>query len=204
MSRRLHLGAEAEILEEEFLGQEAIAKRRLPKTYRHPELDARIRRERTRLEATLLSEARHAGVAVPAVLDIDEAHATLRLQRVPGRTLRELMVADAKAAPTWARRFGDALGRLHAAGLVHGDPTTSNAHGVDEHVVLLDFGLGGRSHDVEDLGVDIHLVERTFEASHPERPDLWHAFVEGYRGALPNAERVLRRMDEIKSRARYA
>lgn len=203
MTTRLHLGAEAEILADDYLGRPAVAKRRLAKTYRHPELDARIRRERTRLEATLLCEARAAGVDVPALFDVDLDEATLRLERVGGASLRQLLGGSVDGA-AWARRFGEALGGLHQAGLVHGDPTTSNAHADGARLVLLDFGLAGRSTDVEDFGVDLHLVERTFEASHPARPELFAAFLDGYRGANPRASQVLRRMEDIKGRARYA
>ncbi|MBI2077246.1 MAG: hypothetical protein HYT80_02575 [Euryarchaeota archaeon] len=70
--------------------------------------------------------------------------------------------------------------------------------------MLLDFGLAGRSDDVEDFGVDLHLVERTFEASHPGRPELFAAFLEGYHARHAKAAHVVRRMEDIKGRARYA
>lgn len=200
----LHVGAEAEIRREEFLGRHAIAKRRLPKKYRHPDLDARLRRERTRLEAAILHEARRAGVNVPAVLDVDLAEATLRIRFLEGARLREVIERDPHTGAHWARRFGEAIGRLHAAGIVHGDPTTSNAHVDGDQVALIDFGLAARSAEVEDRGVDLHLVERTFESSHSGRQGLFTAFLAGYRSTLPDARLVERRMEDIKARARYA
>jgi Kae1-associated kinase Bud32 len=203
LTRPLYVGAEAEIWREEFQGRAVIAKRRLPKSYRHPELDQKIRRERTRLEASLLHEARLHGVAVPSVVDVDLAAATLRMRFIEGPRLRDVIDQDPRAGLGWSRRFGQALGQLHKAQIVHGDPTTSNAHLDGDRIVLLDFGLAGRSGEVEDRGVDLHLVERTFESSHSGKVGLFEAFLEGYRSALPEARLVERRMAEIKSRARY-
>jgi Kae1-associated kinase Bud32 len=201
----LFRGAEAEIRAEAFLGHDCVAKRRVAKTYRHPELDARLRRERTRLEAALLSEARAAGVPVPIVLDVDLASATLRMDRIGGRRLRDAIEAAPERAARWSRGFGELVGRLHAAGLVHGDLTTSNVHLLEsERLVLLDFGLAQRSEELEDRGVDLHLVERAFDSSHPGALELHGAFLEGYRRRFPGAELVERRVAEIKSRARYA
>lgn len=198
------MGAEATVESQTWLGLDSVAKHRQAKAYRHPELDRRLRAERTRAEANLLVEARAAGVPVPAVLDVDEAASTLRLARVRGDTLKKTIDEQGASAAPWVRRFGEAVGRLHGAGIVHGDLTTSNVHVVGAEVVLLDFGLASRSQELEDQGVDLHLVERTFESSHPGVPGLLPAFLEGYRSAFPEARSVERRMDEIKGRARYA
>lgn len=204
MSKRIYLGAEAEILAETFAGRPSVAKVRTRKAYRHPDLDARLRRERTRLEASLLVEARAAGVPVPSIVDVDVAAATIRMRRVGGPRLREAIEERPEEAVQWSRRWGALVGRLHAAGLVHGDLTTSNVHLEDGELVLLDFGLAARGVGDEERGVDLHLVERTFESTHPGREGLFEAFLEGYRSALPRAEVGIRRMAEIKARARYA
>ncbi|HEX2065937.1 MAG TPA: serine/threonine protein kinase, partial [Candidatus Thermoplasmatota archaeon] len=44
-------GAEARVGPTDWMGRAAVAKQRLPKPYRHPALDARLRGERTRDEA---------------------------------------------------------------------------------------------------------------------------------------------------------
>ncbi len=68
-------GAEATV----DIGAERVEKRRTPKTYRHPTLDARLRKERTTLEARLTSDARRAGVPTPG-----------RLRHRPLRTLHRV------------------------------------------------------------------------------------------------------------------
>lgn len=204
MSERIYLGAEADVRADDFLGRPAVSKVRTTKAYRHPELDRRLRRERTRTEAQLLAEARAAGVPVPAVLDVDAEAATIRMARVGGRRLKDVMDENPSGSARLAQEFGRIVGRLHGAGLVHGDLTTSNLHVEGDRLVLMDFGLAGRSRDVEDRGVDLHLVERTFESSHPGRAELFAAFLQGYRASMPEASAVERRMQDIKARARYA
>lgn len=200
----IFVGAEAEVRRSDYLGTATVTKARRAKAYRLPELDARIRRERTRLEALVLAEARGAGVEVPRLLDADLANGVLELQFVRGLTLRDLIEREPAAAPARAKAFGRLVGRLHAAGLVHGDLTTSNVLEQDGQLVLIDFGLAQRSMEVEDRGVDLHLVERTFESSHPGSPALKDAFDQGYAEAQPSAKAVFDRVRDIKARARYA
>jgi Kae1-associated kinase Bud32 len=199
----IHVGAEAELRHESYLGRPVVAKRRLAKAYRHPQLDGRLRRERTKLEAALLAQARLAGVQVPTVVDVDLVSAVLRMSLVGGRRLRDVIDEEPARRLEWARRFGAEIGRLHQAGIVHGDPTTSNAHVDGDRLVLLDFGLSSRNVEVEDQGVDLHLVERTFESSHAAKDGLFDAFLQGYRSTFPHAKAVERRMHDIKARARY-
>jgi bifunctional N6-L-threonylcarbamoyladenine synthase / protein kinase Bud32 len=204
VNERLFLGAEAEIRTEEFLGREVVAKRRLPKAYRHPDLDARLRRERTRLESQILQEVRAAGVTAPAVIDVDVADATVRMARIGGIRLRDALEQEPARIAELCHAFGALVGRLHAAGFVHGDLTTSNVHVDAGRLVLLDFGLAQRSREIEELGVDLHLVERTFESSHPSLSGTFAAFLQGYATTFADATLVERRMNDIKSRARYA
>lgn len=195
-------GAEAEVRRTTAFGLPAVAKRRVAKPYRHPELDARIRRERTRAEAGITAEARAAGVRVPRVLDVDLPEATIRFEFVEGPTLRDRI--EAGAAEEAVRAFGGLVGRLHAAGLVHGDLTTSNVLVGAQGPTLVDFGLARRSEEVEDRGVDLQLVMRTFAASHPRSPGLAAVFLAGYQGAFPGAGPAVERMREIAQRGRYA
>lgn len=66
--RLLSQGAEARVFAIELFGMPAVAKHRFPKRYRVPELDARLRKERTVQEVRCMAKCRQAGIAVPAVL----------------------------------------------------------------------------------------------------------------------------------------
>lgn len=61
-------GAEARIFALELFQMPAVAKLRFSKLYRVPDLDARLRKERTVQEVRCMAKCRQAGIAVPAVL----------------------------------------------------------------------------------------------------------------------------------------
>lgn len=197
-------GAEASLVRASWLGRAVLEKRRVPKAYRHPSLDARLRAQRTRDEAWLLMCARRAGVAVPIVYDADLAAATLRLEEVPGPTLHaQLRTDDAATARRRMMQLGEATGRLHAAGITHGDLTTMNVLVQPERLVLIDFGLGALSPDPEGRGVDLHLVEEALAATQDGAADLMAAFLAGYAVTAPAAAATLARLEEIRARGRY-
>jgi N6-L-threonylcarbamoyladenine synthase/protein kinase Bud32 len=177
------------------IGEDTVAKRRLSKRYRHPELDRRLISERTRAEARLISMARRAGVPTPVIRDITTD--TIVMERIRGDLLKYV------AAPETVRVAGETVGRLHAAGIVHGDLTTSNMIVRDGQCVLIDFGLASTSSEVESRGVDIHVFFQTLESTAQNFEDLIEAFIEGYSRVFPNADEVIEREHEIEMRGRY-
>ncbi|MFB6362032.1 MAG: bifunctional N(6)-L-threonylcarbamoyladenine synthase/serine/threonine protein kinase [Halobacteriales archaeon] len=183
-------GAEA-IVE---LGEETVTKRRVPKGYREPSLDARLRRERMAAEARLLAEARRHGVPTPTVLDLDPYASTLVLQRV-GQ-------ADLNADPSRARVEAVAadLATLHREGLVHGDPTTRNVR-IDDGHTFIDFGLGYHSTDIEDYAMDLHVMAGSLRGTSEDAAGLVEAMRNAYSETGDPA--VLDRLDEIEGRGRY-
>ncbi|WP_425498541.1 bifunctional N(6)-L-threonylcarbamoyladenine synthase/serine/threonine protein kinase [Haloprofundus halobius] len=194
-------GAEATV---EFR-DERVVKRRLPKAYRHPELDARLRRERTVAEARLTSEARRAGVPTPLVRDVDVREATITFQRVGEADLAATLDSDA------VTDVGRHLAALHRVGIAHGDPTTRNVR-VDEstgegdardggRTFLIDFGLGFHTGHVEDHAMDLHVFEQSVEGTAGDPEPLVEAFEAGY--AAVGDDEVLARLRTVESRGRY-
>ncbi|MCI4323669.1 MAG: Kae1-associated serine/threonine protein kinase [Thermoplasmata archaeon] len=205
-----HRGAEAAIAKVEWLGWPALRKSRDRKVYRPKELDERLRRERTRNEARLLSDARRLGVRTPIVYDVDLTEYRLVLEELPGATLKEMLDAgreDAASLEGPVRAFGEVLGRLHAGGISHGDLTSSNVMfpgGADAAPALIDLSLGHRSASVEELGIDLHLVEEDLGSLHPNGAKLYKVFLDGYQAANPDhGKDVRQRAKEIKGRMRY-
>lgn len=199
-------GAEAVIENAIYFGQSVLCKRRLVKHYRHPAIDGEIRQARTRDEAHLLAAARRAGVPVPVVYDVDRLAATILLEPLAGKTLRDTLTTDLDADA--ARRLtalGMIIARLHDAGLTHGDLTTGNVMVPDpghaQHLVVIDFGLGAFCDESEPRGVDIHLLEESLEATEGRSHALFAAFLAGYAGGR-TATAALKRLEEIRSRGR--
>ncbi|WP_410766439.1 bifunctional N(6)-L-threonylcarbamoyladenine synthase/serine/threonine protein kinase [Haloferax sp. DFSO60] len=187
-------GAEATV----DIGPESVVKRRVPKTYRHTELDDRLRRERTKAEARLTSDARRAGVRTPVVHDIDPVEGVITFETVGEGDLAEHLDADS------VRVVGEYLARLHRAGIVHGDPTTRNVRvesGEENRVYLIDFGLGYHTQHVEDHAMDLHVFAQSIEGTADDAEPLLAAFEAGYEEY--GSQEVLDRLREVESRGRY-
>ena len=192
-------GAEATVTME----PDRVVKRRLPRSYRHPRLDERLRRERTREEARLTSEARRAGVPTPVLFDVDVAEATLVFERVGDRDLRAGLTASA------VRDVGRHLATCHEHGFVHGDPTTRNVRvtaGEDDRAgsgrtYLIDFGLGYYTDDVEDYAMDLHVFAQSLAGTADDPGALLAAAEDAYRSV--GSERVVDHLREIEGRGRY-
>ncbi len=186
-------GAEAVVDLEE--GDGRAYKRRLSKAYRHPELDRRLRRRRTRSEARLTSEARRVGVPTPVVFDVDPAEGLLEFEFVGRSDLGGAITTDR------IRSVARHLARCHEAGFVHGDPTPRNVRVSSERVWLIDFGLGYYTEDVEDYAMDLHVFEGALGGTADDPAALIDAFEDAY--AAAGDGRVLEQLREIERRGRY-
>jgi len=190
-------GAEATLYETTFEGKPALAKKRLPKKYRHPVLDERLRSRRTRQEAKILRAAKQEA-------NVPELYAETRYEliesRVEGVLLRKRL--EKKGGGNECAEAGRQLALLHCAGIVHGDYSTSNVL-VGGKVTVIDFGLGSFSREIEKRAEDVLLFRKSLEAREDE---LFPRFAEGYAAVLggKEAQGVLERADAIISRARYA
>ena len=193
-------GAEAVVTACEWHGRPAVAKHRNRRSYRHPDLEVRLVTERLRAEARLLGRATEAGLPVPALYAVDPAAATLVMARLPGETLERALRASDGAR--WLPQLGELLARIHVAGIVHGDPTTSNFIAVgDAGLAVIDFGLGAATVDDEQRATDLRVLLESLEAHHPElaaREPLLAAY-----GAWDGAAGVLERLAALEQRGRY-
>ncbi|MCT9094484.1 bifunctional N(6)-L-threonylcarbamoyladenine synthase/serine/threonine protein kinase [Haloarchaeobius sp. HME9146] len=185
-------GAEA-IVEFE---DDRVVKRRVPKAYRHAELDDNLRRDRTVLEARLTSQARRVGVPTPVVRDLDPAESTIVFEFVGESDLRE--------APTEAavRDVGRHLAAIHDSGFVHGDPTTRNVR-VGSRTYLIDFGLGYHTDHAEDYAMDLHVFDQSLVGTADDPEPLREAVRDAYRDASEQADAVLGRLATVEGRGRY-
>jgi len=96
------------------------------------------------------------------------------------------------------------VGRLHRAGIVHGDLTTSNMILRDGRIVMIDFSLGGKDDGVEARGVDLHLLKEALESAHARATSYYREAIRGYREILKKpADAVVRKVSEIEGRGRY-
>ncbi len=180
-----------------------LVKDRVRKGYRIPQLDSRIRSQRTRREESLLARARRAGANAPAVLS--GGGNELVMEWIDGDRLKDVLNGmKPKERGEVFRQIGEALGRLHSAGIVHGDVTTSNMILRDGKLFVIDFGLGKTSRRVEDFAVDLYVLMEALKAAHFKIIDsAWKGIVKAYKYNNTNADQVLGRFREIDKRRRY-
>ena len=175
-----------------------VEKRRVSKRYRVPALDKRLIAERTRAEARLIAVARKGGVPTPIMSDITSD--TIRMEYVEGTLLTDNL------SKTTVQEAGRMVGKLHTAGIMHGDLTTSNLilRTSDGRCVVIDFGLSQVTSEIEQRGVDIHVFFQTLESTAPKRAELLKiAFITGYMETFAGATDVICRENEIGLRGRY-
>lgn len=197
-------GAEAEIRRGTWLGRDVIVKSRVPKAYRHADLDRSLRASRTRNETRLIHEARRMGVPTPIIYDIDLLNAEIVMEEVKGpRVKDELDMGGPEKVRTLCQEIGRLIALLHRGGIVHGDLTTSNMIMSDGRMWFIDFSLGARSATVEEKGVDLHLLKEAFQSAHSTLLPSFPLILESYQQHYGGAAEVIRKMKEIEGRGRY-
>jgi len=197
-------GAEAEIRLGEWMGRKAITKSRVTKGYRHPDLDASLRNSRTRNEARLVQEARRHGVPTPIIYDIDLVNADIVMEHIEGPRVKDALnsVVEDEAMGI-CTEMGRLIAAMHKGGMVHGDLTTSNMILRDGSIYIIDFSLGNRNAEVEEMGVDMHLLKEAFQSAHSDRMPLFDVVMRSYSEHFPDAKKVAQKIREIELRGRY-
>ena len=103
-------------------------------------------------------------------------------------------------------KLGENIAKLHDAGIIHGDLTTSNMIYVEKEkkVYFIDFGLGFMSERAEDKAVDLHLIRQALEAKHfLHWEKFWKVVLEGYGKTSAKAAETLKRLEKVEKRGRY-
>ena len=197
-------GAEAELVLAEWAGLEVVVKRRTPREYLNPVLDARIRARRTMREAQMLHEAKLAGVPTPIVYFVDPVSSEIFMEYITGVRLKEILEGGDGRYKELARIAGEYLGLLHKAGIVHGDPTPANLILRRGILVMLDFGLSYRSVSPDDYAVDLHVLKQSLRSYHSEVfEEAYHEFLGGYSSKAPRTGETLAKLNRLEASGRY-
>jgi Kae1-associated kinase Bud32 len=198
-------GAEAIIFRGTFLQNPIAIKQRIPKAYRHPDIDKRIRLHRLKSEAKVMTLARKIGVSAPSLMGIDVQNHILILELLEGKLLFEQMdyLSMEKLKPIF-QKIGHQIGLLHSNDIIHGDLTVFNVLiQLEEKPSIIDFGLGKISNEVEAKADDILTFYSTLKAIQPASKILFSIFLDGYLSVYPEGKNTYEQMKKIQSRARY-
>lgn len=191
-------GAEAIITRD----KNKVTKHRISKSYRHKEIDEKIRKSRTRKEANILKKAKELKISVPELLKQEEF--SLEMEFIEGDRLSDtLNFYEEKKQFIVLKKLGTEVAKLHMNDIIHGDLTTSNTILKDEQIYIIDFGLGFISKRVEDKAVDLHLIKQALEAKHFQNYEkLFEKFLEAYSKDHKESKQILERFKKVEGRGR--
>ena len=183
----------------------ALLKQRLKKGYRHEHIDLMLRTGRTRREARILERAAKI-IPVPKVLINEKSGTEINMEFIDGKVLSEWLdkFPEAKAMKI-CRQIGESVAKLHNAGIIHGDLTTSNMilREKDGLVYFIDFGLAFHSPRPEDKAVDLHLLKQALDSRHFRKAEgYFNAFLKGY-DFFGDSKVVTERLKKVEARGRY-
>lgn len=203
---KLAQGAEAII----YADPDSVIKDRFEKKYRHPELDGRLRKSRTRREGKILTKLSDAQFPAPSLVEMDDKDMKVHMSLVPGDMVKVVVdkleeSGDKDGYCAVFREIGSKVGTLHSMGIIHQDLTTSNMimHSTKKEVYFIDFGLSFFSDKVEDCAVDLHLLRHALESRHYRIwKECFAAVLSGYLEKMLKAEEVIARLETVEKRGR--
>jgi TP53 regulating kinase-like protein len=199
-------GAEAEIYVVDWFGIKAVLKWRKPKSYRDPTLDYQIRRRRTINEVRNMYVAHTIGINVPAVFFFDPEKAVIIMEFIAGDNLRDLLN---RGEFSYLREVGIYVGRMHKAGLIHGDLAPTNVILSRGNLYFIDFGLGEiRSGWTRRTAVlmarDVNVLLRTLDLYGDVAEKLRDLFWRGYREEMgQRTDAVKKEVEKLRASGRY-
>lgn len=190
-------GAESNIVEGKYLGESAVLKNRIPKNYRIPEIDSKIRKSRTKLESKLLSDVKSAGIITPILYDVDLYEKIITMEKIEGEMVKDIITMESEDL---AFRIGQDIAKIHSWNIIHGDITTSNMLVDSEgNLIFLDFGLGRHSDLLEDKAVDLLVLKKSLQSIDQKIADhIFGMVLDGY-----DNEGIAKKIREIELRGRY-
>ncbi|CAL9198262.1 unnamed protein product [Musa hybrid cultivar] len=213
-------GAEARVFESNFVGRRSIIKERFSKKYRHPLLDSKLTLKRLNaanflhlcsyLEARCMTKARRLGVPTPALYGVDPLLHTLTFEYVDGLSVKEILLdfgsngVNEERLDDIATQIGNAVGKLHDGGLIHGDLTTSNMiiKRDNNRLVLIDFGLSFTSTLPEDKAVDLYVLERALVSMHSSCGNVMDKILSAYRKSSKQWSSTMNKLAQVRQRGR--
>ncbi|CAA3028436.1 TP53-regulating kinase [Olea europaea var. sylvestris] len=203
-------GAEARVFESKFVDRRSIVKERFSKKYRHPSLDSKLTLKRLNAEARCMTKARRLGVPTPVLYAVDPLLHTLTFEYVEGLSVKDVFLDFGlhgiveERMNDIATQIGDAIGKLHDGGLIHGDLTTSNIliRSGTNQLVVIDFGLSFTSTLPEDKAVDLYVLERALLSMHSSCGNVMDRILAAYRKSSKQWSSTLNKLAQVRQRGR--
>lgn len=209
-------GAESKIYFGVHSGNHCVVKHRFPKKYRHPLLDSKLTKERTKRERRILEKIRTMSAELspymPKVAWSDSS--TILMSDIQNcETVQAYLERKPEEEPKIAALVGKCVAELHSMGIIHGDLTTSNLLIVprkDENpassiCIPIDFGLSTGSEHPEEMAVDLYVLERALLTCHFSDSNFFNLVLDAYFAHGPyDRSKITERLREVRARGRKA
>jgi TP53 regulating kinase-like protein len=197
--RLLFKGAESNIYLTKWYNKKAISKIRIPKIYRQRMLDDDLRKRRTISESRMITLAKEFGLRTPYIYFVDPLRAEIVMEFISGIKASNVLTSSI------CFDIGKFVSTLHLFNIIHGDVTPSNFI-VNRKITMIDMGLSFYSTRKEDKAMDIRLFKEILKSTyHSSYSEFFETFLDGYRSInSKELEKILKRVDEIDTRKRYA
>lgn len=197
--RLLFKGAESNIYLTKWYNKKAISKIRIPKIYRQRMLDDDLRKRRTISESRMITLVKEFGLRTPYIYFVDPLRAEIVMEFISGIRASKVLTSSI------CFDIGKFVSTLHLFNIIHGDVTPSNFI-VNRKITMIDMGLSFYSTRKEDKAMDIRLFKEILKSTyHSSYSEFFESFLDGYRSInSKELEKILKRIDEIDSRKRYA
>jgi Kae1-associated kinase Bud32 len=182
--------AEAKISLIDYDGKKAILKKRLFKNYRNDSLNNLLIKKRTRSEVKILTFLKNI-INVPNVYSYDDSQ--IIMEYLNGDILKNVIKKNL------CFKIGQEIRKIHKAGIIHGDLTTSNILVLNKKLYFIDFGLSFHSKKLEDFAMDLVVFKKVFNSTHSKINGGFDLVLKGY---SPSSE-LITQMEKIEKRSRY-
>lgn len=157
-----------------------------------------------------MTKARRLGVSTPVLYAVDPVLHSLTFEYVEGPSVKEIFLDFGEQGIVEERmdditkQIGDAIGKLHDGGLIHGDLTTSNmlVQSGSNQLVLIDFGLSFTSTLPEDKAVDLYVLERALLSMHSSCGNVMDRILAAYKKSSKQWSSTLNKLAQVRQRGR--
>jgi len=199
-----------------FGDRDCVVKTRPVKKYRLPELDKKLSASRTNREVKMIRRCAELGVRVPEVFYVDKKNRRFFMEYLNGVTVKKFLFENMKSkemsdqVSDVAVQIGETIAVMHDARMIHGDLTTSNMMllpGKDDDddklcLAVIDFGLGTFDSKEETKAVDLYVLERAFNSTHPNSEQIFKLVLDSYSKKSKKWASVGKRFEQVRLRGR--
>lgn len=205
----LFQGAESRIYEGQYNSKLAILKERFIKKYRHPLLDKKLTKERIKSEIKAYTKIgqhyKDLSKQMSTILYNDDKN-IIFTKITDSSTLSQYIIqCENEKKPELIEKIllelANLVAKIHRIDLIHGDLTTSNflVNCNTETLVPIDFGLSYLSKKEEDRAVDLYVLERAIQSTHPGVS--FEIFLKQYEKQMGN-DNIIKKLDQVRMRGR--